>query len=289
MHFLAISAGIRTTAGVTHGTMRGIKAESQKKHQSDSHLAKSLCELEASIKSEDEQNAIKLGHTWRKFFGYIQLCNVTPELNIALFNEASVRIFHELAKQDIIYIDATGKLFADLPNHPRLLYYAMVLRNLFNLNAPIPISELISSRHTADSIGLMIRKVKERENQVFKSKNVLPALVMSDFSMAIIIACLREFNNETYEEFLERGYGIVTGTASESDLAKSIHHVCSAHMLQIVKRHSKDLHEKNLPAGSQVHIAMRFFGRLIASHTLHELNQIVRLGHYIFNNETSTK
>ena len=58
-----------------------------------------------------------------------------------------------------------------------------------------------SSHHTADSIGLMIRKLKERENQVFKSKNALTALVLSDFSMAIVIACLREFNNETYEEF----------------------------------------------------------------------------------------
>ncbi len=71
----AFSAGIRTGSGVTHGTMRGIKSESMKRHQSDGNIAKSLCELEASMKQEDEEHAIKLGHTWRKFFGYIQLCN----------------------------------------------------------------------------------------------------------------------------------------------------------------------------------------------------------------------
>jgi hypothetical protein len=98
----AFSAGIRTGAGITHGTMRGIKSESKKKHQSDKHLAKSLCGLEASMKQKDEDASIELGHTWRNFFGYIQLCNVTPELNIVLFNEASVRIFHDLSKHDII-------------------------------------------------------------------------------------------------------------------------------------------------------------------------------------------
>ena len=281
----AFSAGIRTGAGITHGTMRGIKSESKKKHQSDKNLAKSLCDLEASIKQEDEHNAIKLGHTWRKFFGYIQLCNVTPELSVVLFNEASVRIFHELSKQDIIYIDATGKLFANEHNYPRLLYYAMVLRNPYQLNAPVPISELISSRHTAESIGLMIRKLKEKEKDVFESKGAVPSLVMSDFSMAIIIACLKEFNNESYDEFLERGYRIVMGLASKSDMLKASHRVCSAHMMQIIKRHAKELCEKNLPASSQVHIAMRFFGRLIASNTLQELNHTVRLGHYIFKSK----
>ncbi|CAB3989112.1 Hypothetical predicted protein [Paramuricea clavata] len=240
--------------------MKGIKSESKKKHQSCKNLAKSLCELEASMKLKDEDAAIELGDTWRKFFGYIQLCNVTPELNIVLFNEASVRIFHDLSKHDIIYIDATGKLFADELNHPRLLYFAMVLRNPYHLNAPIPISELISSRQTADSIGLMIRKLKEREREA-------------------------KFNNESYEEFLERGYRIDIGEANKSDIAKYTHHVCSAHMLQIIKRHAKELCEKYLSIDSQVHMAMRFFGRLIASTTLPELNNIVRLGHYIFKSK----
>ena len=135
-----------------------------------------------------------------------------------LFNEASVRIFHDLSKHDIIYIDATGKLFADKLNHLRLFYYAMVLRDPYHLNAPIPISELISSRQTADSTGLMIRKLKER-SKYLGLKVATPSLLMSDFSMAIIIACLREFNNKSYEEFLERGYRIVMGYGLS-------HHVC---------------------------------------------------------------
>jgi sentrin-specific protease 1 len=75
------------------------------------------------------------------------------------------------------------------------------------------------------------------------------------------------------------------GEANKSDIAKSTHHVCSAHMLQIIKRHAKELCEKYLSVDSQVHMAKRFFGRLIASTTLQELNKIVRLGHYIFKSK----
>jgi hypothetical protein len=138
--------------------MKGIKEEANKKHQSDRNVAKSLSDLQVTIANEDERNAIKLGQTWRKFFGYIQMCNTKPDLNIVLLNEASVRLYHELSARDILYIDATGNLFSREKPYNRLLYYAVVLRNPYTKNTPIPIVEYISSRHTADSIGLMIRK-----------------------------------------------------------------------------------------------------------------------------------
>ena len=91
------------------------------------------------------------------------MCNIKPDLNIALFNEVSVRLYHELSAKDIIYIDATGNFFATEKSYMCLLYYAMVLQNPYPKNTPIPIVEYISSRHTADSIGLMIGKLKEKE------------------------------------------------------------------------------------------------------------------------------
>lgn len=281
----SFSAGNRTGAGVTHGTMKGIKSEAKRKYQSDNNLAKSLYELQVSISTEDEESAVKLGHTFRKFFGYIETCNITQELNIVLFNEASVRLYHELSQHDIIYIDATGKLFANENPYNRLLYYAMVIRNPYPQNPPIPISEYISSRHTAESIGIMIRKLREKEKEIFGSKQVTPALVMSDFGMAIILASLREFNNETSDEFLERTFEIVMGNATESEAAKTIHCVCSAHMMQIVKRHAKEFCGKHLQADSQVHIAMRFFGRLISCSSRHEMKDIVSHGYFIFKSK----
>ena len=64
-------------------------------------------------------------------------------------------------------------------------------------------------------------------------------------AMAIIIVCLQQ-------QFVrECGYIIVMGEANESDIAKSTHHVtclfCTlTHDIQILKRHEKEMCEKNI-------------------------------------------
>ncbi len=113
------------------------QTRANKQHQSDSNLAKSLLELQVTIANQDEKDGIKLGQMCRKFFGYIQLCNIKPDLNIVLFNEALVR--HKLSARHIIYIDATGNLFAKETPYNRLLYYTMILRSPYPKNTPIPI------------------------------------------------------------------------------------------------------------------------------------------------------
>ena len=84
----------------------------------------------------------------------------------------------------------------------------MVLWNPFALNSLTPIAEYIASDHTADPIRLMIRtlKLKEREKEITPAKGVTPALVMSDFTMAIINTCVREFNKELSEDYFERRF-----------------------------------------------------------------------------------
>ena len=111
---------------------------------------------------------------------------------------------------------------------------------------------------------------------------VTPALLMSGFSMAIIIACLRDFNDESPEEFMEHGYRIISGTATEDKAIKTTHHVCSAHMMKLIKGHAKRNCETNLPKSSQILMAVHFFGCLICSSTFKERKNIVGLGHFIF-------
>ena len=68
-----------------------------------------------------------------------------------------------------------------------------------------------------------------------------------------------EFNNKSLQEFFERGYRIITGIATEEESAKTIHHVCSAHMMKLIKGHAKKCCEISLPANSQIHFAMNSF------------------------------
>lgn len=80
---------------------------------------------------------------------------------------------------------------ASKKTYPRLLYYAMVLRSPFPQNSTVPTAEYIASRHTVDSTGMMIRKLKEREKEVF-NKEVHP-----------LHACYGCFEFENYNCLLE--------------------------------------------------------------------------------------
>ena len=285
----SFQAGNRSGVGISHSTTRNIRAAAKRKTQFGENLLTAISYLQQSIAREDEQNAIDVGHMWRKLFGYIQHFNLTNNINLVLFNEASVRLYHEIAKYDTVYIDATGKLFSDegLRNRGRLLYYAMVIRHPYAKYPPIPIVEYITSCHTTDSIRVMFRTLKEKHKEVFPNlpSYPTPALVMTDFSMAIINACIREFTNENVEDYLTRGFKIVNGDASREDAEKTIYHVCAAHILKLNKFHVKKLQEKGKQENSQVHIAMRFFGRLLCCSTLQEMTKFVSLGYYIFQSK----
>ncbi|CAB3979111.1 kDa in NOF-FB transposable element [Paramuricea clavata] len=278
------SARIRTKKMLCHQNTTGIN--SLNFHPNHFKLATVLA---LSKEREDEKNAMELGHMWRKLFGYIQHFNLTNNINLVLFNEASVRLYHELANYDTVYIDATGKLFSDegLHERGRLLYYAMVMRHPYPKFPPIPIVEYITSVHTIDSIRLMLRTLKEKEKEVFPNLSLYttPALVMADFNMAIINACVREFTGETVQEYLTRGYDIINGDARKEDAEKTIFHVCAAHMLKLNKFHAQKLQEKGKQDSSQIHIANRFFGRLLCCSTLQEMRKFVSLGYYIFQSK----
>ena len=88
------------------------------------------------------------------------------------------------------------------------------------------------------------------------------------YSLALIIASLREFNGESILDFNERAFRVVTGSADDTDLKKTIIHVCAAHVLKLNKKHATELVESKEEKSSQVHIAMRFFGRLMVCETL---------------------
>ena len=85
-----------------------------------------------------------------------------------------------------------------------------------------------------------------------------PASILSasDSEDDDVNACLKEFNNETLSEYLQRGFDSVSGEASKQQAAKTTHHVYTVHMIKLNKFHVKKLHERSSPESNQVHIAM---------------------------------
>ena len=101
----------------------------------------------------------------------------------------------------------------------------------------------------------------EREGSVLNvSCYPTPAVVMTDFSMAIIKACIREFTNENVEDYLTRGFNIINGDASREDAEKTF---CAVHMLKLNKFHVKKLYGKGETGSSKVHIANVFLWSIV--------------------------
>ena len=50
-------------------------------------------------------------------------------------------------------------------------------------------------------------------------------MIICDQSMVFILAILKEFNNETMQDYLRRTWNIVNGTASCTDIEQSVLHL----------------------------------------------------------------
>ena len=82
------AAGKRGPSTSTLGT---IKQQSKIADGMVPDLRLSIDKVREEIKKADEENAINLCQENRKFFGYVQFCNIAKEVNIALFTEGSLR------------------------------------------------------------------------------------------------------------------------------------------------------------------------------------------------------
>ncbi len=136
------------------------------------------------------------------------------------------RPYHKVAAQCIIfYVDATGGLFDKVQNAGKISYYAMVLPHPFSRGPPIAVTEMIANKHTADLIRRMFQELRYRERLIYKSTgNSQPMGIMTDFSLAIIIAAIAEY---------------MVGKACREDLNGLFIFTCAGHMMKNIKKHAK--------------------------------------------------
>ena len=247
-------------AAASKKVFQNIKSEATKHNNTIKGMYAALLALQKKFRLEDEQEALSLGQGYRRIFGYIHTIEITnDEIKISLFTEGTVRIFHQLCRKDILYIDATGSFVNKAKSFKRIFNYCLALRHPLGKAPPLPLLEFISSSHTTDAVRSMLLYFREKENLIFGSRNI-PKLIICDFSKVLIAAVLYEFNGETVEEYLARAFHIITGKATTQDLAKALIHVCSAHVI----RNTKEVLRRKYPNDcSKVHFGMRIIGRMM--------------------------
>ena len=281
----SFGAGNLSAAGKNHVAYQQLAAKTRKEADSVGVIHADISDLQDELKKEDEKHAIKQGATYRRFFGYIQKPIITlAEISIILIDEPMVMLYHELAKNSTLYVDATGSVVRNVKGFKKILYYAATLRHPYNSGPPLPIAEYITSNHDQYSIKRFFGTIHELENLRYGNEKLSnPKLILLDYSLAIIHATLSEFCSETLTNYIDRTYKVVTGAASADDLSKTFLHVCSFHMMRIGRKHAAKHSGDGDEGKSKIHFALRVLGRLINSSSLDDATATVRDATIVLN------
>ena len=269
-------AGNRGSVGVSPNVLKQIKYEARKGTKSSIAVFQTLQTLMEKFKAEDKKRAESVG-TKRKLYGFIHDTSTTPNLKVFMAHESGIRLYNLFCQCDCVYIDATGSLVEKLPSYSKILLYQLSVRHPYGKAPPMPVAEYLTSSHSMTSIQSFLAKFREMERSIKSGKNACPKLFVTDQSLAIILAILKEFCNESLEDYMERTYRIATNSASEEDLAKSLLHLCLAHMMQLNKKDmSRDLATKEkVEKRKAKEFGMLLFARLVECKTLGEMANLL--------------
>eukprot|EP00794_Sanderia_malayensis_P015499 gene15499-17078_t len=208
-------------------------------------------------------------------------------LSVVLFDEGSVHRYREAACKDVLFVDATGTIIEKIRGFKRILFYSLTTRNPLGKTPAIPISELISSTHTAGGISRLFSVLRDKEKFLY-GDNIVPLAIMSDFSTAILSAVIRIFNSGmTTQEYTDKCYNIFTGVAGEEQKL-TLALICSAHLMKANSRQMEACLKKSHVtdgAGSVKHIAMRIVRLLVNADCLADIAVIVELVYIVFLSE----
>jgi len=132
-------------------------------------------------------------------------------------------------RKKVVHLDATGTVIQDW-NGKRVLYHAITAKPGECEEAPIRVAEMVSSKHNVPAICAFLDSFKYCVSLL--TTQSIPRQIITDRSSALMVACLKSFNVETVDDFLQRAHQIVTGEGTAQDFNLMIPHVCCSHMMK---------------------------------------------------------
>lgn len=170
--------------------------------------------------------------------GYIQHISASP-FSVICFNEAGVRLYHEVAKISTTFCDATGTIISFPKTRSEkkktIHYYALVINHPVPAKPPIAVAELITSDHTVLSIAFFLQCFRRAEGIIYTS-TVKPCQIIIDRSIVLLLSFLQVFNMETLHDYLNRTFRVVTGAERAIDTVKVSPHACKSHVMNSAKK-----------------------------------------------------
>ena len=229
---------------------------------------------EAMRKSDtDDAKLISAAHfDGRSLFGFIQEIHIEP-MRLLLWNEAAIRLWHDLGASQRTFWDATGSLVKKEPGQEkRILNYFLLVDHPVAYEPPLMVAKMVSNDHSMTSLQYFSSRFSYAEAMLFGHKNVsMPRVIESDFSLVFILAALKEFNGESLPDFLERAWRIANKTHSEKDVKLVGVHVCTSHFMRRLYVRVKKL----VPSKKQVPFIVHALAVCVNASSLKELSEYV--------------
>ena len=146
------------------------------------------------------------------------------------------------AKSPIWYFDATGSIIKKIAKQSLPYLYSIVTHDE-STKSIIPIAEFITTSHTSLSISNELNYIRDTLNTKILSarKKCLPAILVTDFSWALINAVMKSLNNCSIVEYINWTYDVLCNKKLYlQDAMYTIHYICAVHFLRIIIKKAKN-------------------------------------------------
>jgi len=143
---------------------------------------------------EDESKSLSEIHSQQQQYstgmikGTLQMILSLPR-GINLFSESTVRIYHSLARTDIVYVDTTGSV---LLGDKSCCAYEIVVRHPNQENPPLAVASYFATSHKMPSISCFLQSFCHAESTLYR-KISLPKLLICDGTTALMNAIVLYF------------------------------------------------------------------------------------------------
>ena len=163
-------SGNRTTLGKTISTIQTISSTARKVVTSISGISDGIRKLQEKIVEKERKLTNK-----HASYGYIQYPSISISgLQLLLFDEGLVRLFHLIAETETFYFDPSGSFVSAIPaikdkdgKAKRILLYALMVKNHEGKSPPVAIFEHVTTDHNIIAIRQPFLRFKDMETRLF--------------------------------------------------------------------------------------------------------------------------
>ena len=203
-----------------------------------------------------------------------------------LYREEQLRIYLQRRRQEewlVWHLDATGSIIRSNVGETRIFNYVVVMAGATPGEPPFPVAEMLSSSHTKVTVEHFLNSIVHQLQKISTGR-VIPSVVETDFSWALIQAVLQSVNHQDIVMYLRLAWKVLTSKKPWPAGVTKVH-ICCAHFMHLMSRNLKRVcSDKGLRQ-----YTLHCTGLLVMSKTLSSASSILKDVYLVLGENLMTK